>query len=303
MKTLIRWLDNHSTPFNDSNNVDWARIIPFVLLHLSCLLVFVFGVSKVAIVIALLLYWIRVFSIGAFYHRYFSHRTFKTNRAWQFFFAVLGTSSAQRSPIWWAAHHRSHHQFSDTEKDPHSPLRYSFWRSHVGWFLTHKNFHYDKSKVKDLLKFPELCWLERYDVIVPVTLILILFVLGTLLNIYFPMFNCTGLQLVVWGFSISTVATLHTTVSINSFGHKYGSRRYNTPDQSRNNFFLALLTLGEGWHNNHHHYPATAKQGFYWWEIDVTYYILVAMEKCGIITELKRVPQHIIDSNALKSKD
>ncbi len=300
MNILTRWLDNNSVPLSSSNKIDWARIVPFVMLHLSCLLIFIVGVSKVAIIIALTLYWARIFSIGAFYHRYFSHRTFKTNRAWQFIFAVLGSSSAQRGPIWWAAHHRHHHQVTDTEKDPHSPWSQSFWKSHLGWFLTSKNFHYDKNKVKDLLKFPELCWIDRYDVIVPILLMIILYLIGETLKVYDPGLKCTGAQLIIWGFSISTVATLHTTVSINSFGHKYGTKRYKTGDQSRNNFLLALLTFGEGWHNNHHRYPATARQGFHWWEIDITYYILITMEKMKIIKDLKRVPKHIIEE---KQKD
>jgi len=270
LKKLIYWLDNASVPHDNSQAIDWKRIVPFILLHLSCLLVFFVGVSKTSIIIALFLYWLRIFSIGAFYHRYFSHRTFKTNRFWQLVFAILGASSAQRGPIWWAAHHRHHHQVTDKKEDPHSPWTQPFWRSHLGWFLSYANFHYDKNKVRDLLKFPELCLLDRFDVIVPFILIILLFVLGEILKIYFPELKSTGPQLVIWGFSISTVLTLHTTVSINSFGHKYGRRRYKTKDHSKNNVLLALLTFGEGWHNNHHRYPATAQQGFHWWEIDIT---------------------------------
>ncbi len=295
MNIITRWLDNANVPHNNSQKIDWIRIAPFILLHISCLFVFVVGISKIALIIALSLYWLRIFSIGAFYHRYFSHRTFKANRFWQFIFAILGALSAQRGPIWWAAHHRYHHQVTDTKEDPHSPWSQSFWQSHIGWFLSYRNFHYDKKKVKDWIKFPELCWLDRFDVIVPITLIISLFLTGQILKLYFPTFGCSGLQLIIWGFSLSTVATLHTTVSINSFGHKYGSRSYNTKDRSRNNFLLALLTLGEGWHNNHHRYPATARQGFRWWEIDITYYILMIMEKINIISELKRVPKHIVN--------
>lgn len=298
LRLLAKWLDNAQVPHNPADAIDYGRIIPFILLHLSCFAIYWVGVSTVAVVTALTLYWVRIFAIGAFYHRYFSHRTFKTNRFWQALFAILGASAVQRGPIWWAAHHRHHHQVTDTVGDPHSPWAHSFWRSHVGWFLSHKYFHYDASKARDWLRFPELCWLDRYDVVIPLCLIGLLYGAGAVLQLTHPALGCTGLQLVVWGFSVSTVATLHTTVSINSFGHKFGSRRYPTKGQSRNNLWLALITLGEGWHNNHHRYPATAQQGFFWWEIDITYYLLVLMEKLKIIKDLKRVPPHVLEEGA-----
>lgn len=296
MRKWTLWFDNSCVAKNNAETIAWARVMPFMILHVSCSFVYFTGWSPVALYTALFLYWLRIFAIGAFYHRYFSHRTFQTHRIWQFIFAVLGATAVQRGPIWWAAHHRQHHirRVTDTRDDPHSPWAHTFWRSHVGWFLSHKNFHYDPRKVKDLLRFPELCWLDRYDVVIPIALILLLFLMGVFLNSRYPELGCSGGQMVVWGFCISTIATLHTTVSVNSFGHKYGSRRYRTPDKSRNNWILALLTLGEGWHNNHHRYPATAKQGFRWWELDITYYILVIMEKVRIIYGLKGVPTPIV---------
>lgn len=295
MQFLLKWFDNHAVLVNPSTKIDWLRVIPFVLLHLSCLLVIYTGISVTAVAIGIGLFWLRMFAICGFYHRYFSHRTYQTHRIWQFLFAVLGASAAQRGPIWWAAHHRHHHQVTDTAADPHSPHAHSFWRSHIGWFLSHKYFHYDPKYVKDLLRFPELCWLDRYDTVIPLALIGGLFALGEYLKQYHPALHCSGLQLIAWGFCISTVVLLHVAVSINSIAHKYGSQPYQIADHSRNNLWLALLTLGEGWHNNHHRYPAATKQGFLWWEIDITYYVLKLMEKIHIIRDLHPVPKHILD--------
>jgi len=294
LNIFLNWFDNHRVRVRSSNTIDWLRVVPFVLLHAGCFLVVFVGVSSTAIMVAVSLFWLRIFAIGAFYHRYFAHKTFKTHRVWQFVFALLGGLSAQRGPIWWAAHHREHHLSSDTEDDPHSPWTQSFLRSHMGWFLTHKHFHTNTARVKDWLRFPELRWLDRFDVIVPLSLLLILWVMGQWLASAYPELHTSGFQLVVWGFCLSTVASLHVTLSINSLGHLFGTRRYATKDQSRNNWFLALLTLGEGWHNNHHHYPATARQGFAWWEIDITFYLLCLLEKLGIIYDLKKVSKPIV---------
>jgi stearoyl-CoA desaturase (delta-9 desaturase) len=242
-------------------------------------------------------YVIRIFFIGAFYHRYFSHRTYKANRFWQFVFAILGNSAAQRGPLWWAAHHRNHHKYSDEPEDVHSPKQHGFWRSHMGWFLTEQNYYYKPQYIKDLLRFPELVFLDRYDALVPLALGLGLYALGASLNHFAPHLHTSGWQLFIWGFCISTIAVFHTTASINSLSHKFGKRRYLTKDTSRNNFILAIFTLGEGWHNNHHHYPSTARQGFRWWEIDITYYMLVMMEKVGMIHDLRRLPKEVLNKN------
>lgn len=281
-------------------SIDWLRAVPFILVNLGCLLAFWVGFSWTAFITAVILYFIRLFSIGAFYHRYFSHKTFKTNRFWQCIFAILGVSSAQRGPLWWAAHHRQHHMVSDEAADAHSPVQHGFWWSHVGWFMSKKHYHYNPERVKDLARFPELVFLDRYDALVPTCLFIALWVTGVLLEMYFPSLNTNASQMLVWGFCISTIALFHTTVSINSLSHVFGSRRFKTKDNSRNNFFLALLTLGEGWHNNHHHYPATARQGFMWWEIDLTYYILKFMEQLGIVWDVRGVPKSVLNRNLAK---
>lgn len=296
---LLRWLDNNqqderniaadgSAP--DPDAIDWFRIVPFVGLHLACLAVIWVGVSWVAVIVALLAYVVRMFAITGLYHRYFSHKTFKTSRLGQFIFGVLGASAVQRGPIWWAAHHRHHHAHSDQEGDIHSPKQVGFWRAHMGWFLTRRGFTPDLKYVKDLLKFRELRWLDRFDIAVPVLLGAGMFFLGALLENKAPQLGTSGGQMLVWGFFISTVLCYHGTYTINSLSHVFGRQRYRTGDTSRNNWLLALITLGEGWHNNHHHYPNAARQGFYWWEIDISYYLLKVLSWLGIIWDLKPVP-------------
>ncbi|MGD0502743.1 MAG: acyl-CoA desaturase [Steroidobacteraceae bacterium] len=259
-------------------------------MHAACLAVIWVGVSWIALVVAVALYVLRMFAITGFYHRYFSHRTFKTTRFGQFIFGLLGASAVQRGPIWWAAHHRHHHVYSDKPEDVHSPIQHGFFWSHMGWFMSHKHFVADLSRVKDLLKYPELRFLDRYDVVVPACLGVGVFLLGVLLKHAAPGLHTTGWQMLVWGFFISTVAVYHGTYTINSLSHVFGRQRYNTGDGSRNNPWLALITLGEGWHNNHHHYPASVRQGFYWWEFDITFYMLKLMSFVGVIWDLKPVP-------------
>ena len=277
-------------PVENSRRIDWARAVPFLLVHAICLFVFVVGISWTAFGVCVALYLVRMFAITGFYHRYFSHRTFKTTRAGQLIFGILGASAAQRGPIWWAAHHRHHHHYSDQPEDVHSPVQHGFFWSHMGWFLSKKFFAADLSRVKDLLKYPELRFLDRFDVAVPTALGVSVFLLGVLLKHVAPGLGTNGWQMLIWGFFVSTVALYHGTYTINSLSHVFGRQRYRTGDTSRNNFLLAIITLGEGWHNNHHHYPATVRQGFYWWEIDVTFYLLKFLSFFGLIWDLHAVP-------------
>lgn len=287
-----RWFDTDAVVHDgqDGDRIDWLRAVPFVAMHLACLAVFWVGVSPVAVLVALALYALRMFAITGFYHRYFSHRTFRTSRVVQFLAALVGAASVQRGPLWWAAHHRNHHRHTETTLDPHSPRVHGFWRSHMGWFLTREGFRTDWSRIPDLAKYPELRWLDRYDTLVPVLLAVGLYGLGALLERVAPGLGTTGGQMLVWGFFISTTVLFHATVTINSLAHRYGSRRFETGDDSRNNFWLALLTFGEGWHNNHHFFPGTVRQGFRWWEIDLTWYGLTVMSWCGLVRDLKPVP-------------
>ncbi len=273
------------------DRVEWMRVVPFVILHLGCLGVFLCGWSWTAVGAAVGLYLIRMFAITGFYHRYFSHRTFNTSRTAQFLFAVLGACAVQRGPLWWSYQHRHHHKHSDEEEDVHSPILRGFWWSHIGWITSARNFPTDYSQVRDLAKYPELVFLNRFDTVVPILFATGLFTLGHFLGSWFPSLGVTSWQMLVWGFFISTTVLFHATSSINSLAHLLGNRRYATEDNSRNSLLLALITLGEGWHNNHHCHMNTVRQGFYWWEIDISYYVLKTLSWTGLIWNLKPVPR------------
>lgn len=251
----------------------------FALVHAICALAIVTGVSTTAIILCVALYALRMFAVTGGYHRYFSHRTYKTSRAFQFILAVLAQSSGQKGVLWWASHHRHHHKFSDQDNDTHSPKRGFIW-AHVGWILVKETRETIHKNVRDLSKFPELVWLNNNPYTPAILLGFICFLIG-------------GWSGVIVGFFWSTVLVYHSTFTINSLSHMWGTRRFATTDTSRNNPFLALITFGEGWHNNHHHYQGAANQGFYWWEIDITFYILVVLEKLGIIWDMRRAPEHI----------
>jgi stearoyl-CoA desaturase (Delta-9 desaturase) len=291
---LLRWFDSGAQAADNvhARGIDWLRVIPFFLIHVACLGVLWVGWSATALMIAAALYVVRMFAITAFYHRYFSHRAFRTSRAMQFIFAVLGAAAVQRGPLWWAAHHRYHHAHSDGPDDPHSP-RHGFLWSHVGWFLTTENFATHTQRIPDLTRFPELRFLDRFDALVPLLLAAALYGAGALLGRIAPHLGTSGPQLLVWGFCISTVVLYHVTFTVNSLAHRCGARRYPTLDDSRNNGWIALLTFGEGWHNNHHRCPSAARQGHRWWEIDLTYYLLYLFSTAGLIWDLRPVPAHV----------
>ncbi len=301
LRSVISWFDTHVQAEKESAQSDrekWVWPIPFVLLNLSVLLVFVVGWSWVAIGVAAFFYALRMFAITGFYHRYFSHRTYKTSRWFQFVLAFLGNSAAQRGPLWWAAHHRHHHRFSDQPEDIHSPKQRGFWNSHLLWWSRRKNVATRLDLVPDLAKYPELMFLDRFDSLAPISVAITTAVLGGVLHRYFPGLGTNALQMFIWGFVVSTVVLFHGVATINSLSHVYGSRRFQTTDTSRNNFLLALITLGEGWHNNHHHYCNSTRQGFFWWEIDITFYGLKMLSWLGLVRDLKPVPARLLTREA-----
>ncbi len=272
---------------NDEENVSLAESSPLMFMHLGLVTLLFFGFSWVAAGIAFLLYVVRVFALTGGYHRYFSHNSFKTGRISQFVLAFIGGTSAQLGPLWWAAHHRHHHQHSDTELDIHSPVRRGFLWSHVGWLLCRKYATTELKRIPDFARYPELRFLDRFHAIPPLMLLAGLYLLGRYLDIHHPGLGTSGGQLVAWGFFLSTVLVYHATFCINSVTHMVGTRRFKTNDESRNSMVLALITMGEGWHNNHHRYPVSTRQGFYWWEIDMTYYILKVLSWMGIVWDLR----------------
>jgi stearoyl-CoA desaturase (delta-9 desaturase) len=272
-----------SAPPHDEGDILYPSAIPFLLVHLACLGAIWTGVTWTAVWLAIGLYWLRMFAIGAGYHRYFSHRTYRTGRVFQFILAVLAQSTSQKSVIWWAAKHRHHHRYSDTDLDVHSPVRRSFLYSHMGWIFDrrHDNESFDRDTVQDLLKYPELVWLHRHEQVPAIGLAVLCFLIG-------------GWSGLVVGFFWSTVAVYHGTFMINSLAHVHGSKRYLTGDESRNNWLLALLTMGEGWHNNHHAYQYAARQGFRWWEIDPTYWLLRGLARLGVVWDLREPPVEVL---------
>jgi stearoyl-CoA desaturase (delta-9 desaturase) len=238
-----------------------------------------------------------MFFITGFYHRYFSHRTFKTSRPIQFLMGFLGATAGQRGPLWWAAHHRHHHGNSDGEEDYHSPRRRGFLWSHTLWFLSRRNFQTPANYIPDWLRYRELVWLDRLDWVPFLLFGVSVYWLGVGLETWVPQAGLDRAQVFVWGFLVSTVLLYHGTYTINSLSHQFGRRRFLTGDDSRNNWFLALLTLGEGWHNNHHYYPSAVRQGFFWWEIDVTYYFIRLFNALGIVWDLRPVPAKVLQES------
>ncbi|MDA2934837.1 acyl-CoA desaturase [Acidobacteria bacterium AH-259-D05] len=299
LTSVFRWFDtsvgNEPVPEREARKIDWIRSIPFLALHLVCFAVIWVGWSWVAVMVAVSLYFIRMFAITGFYHRYFSHRSFQTSRWVQFLFAVWGNTAVQKGPLWWAAHHRHHHRNSDKDTDIHSPHTSGFFWSHIGWITCKGNFRTNLKAVPDLAKFPELHFLDRFELVVPMILAALLFGSGAALQWLAPQLGTSGPQMLIWGFFISTIVLFHGTCTINSLAHLMGRRRYQTSDQSRNSLILALITLGEGWHNNHHHFSASVRQGFYWWEIDITYYLLSLLAKLGLIWDLRPVPEGMLN--------
>ncbi len=305
---LVRWLDSDYAPEgvdalkHAPDRVDWARCVPFIVLHAGCLGVIWTGWSPFSVGLAVFLYLFRMFFITGGLHRYFSHRTYRTSRAFQFVIAVFAATSVQRGALWWASTHRHHHRHSDEAEDKHSPVVHGFWWSHIGWITSKRNFPTDYAGVRDLTKFPELVFLNRFDTLVPILFATGLLGLGYSLEAWVPELGVTGGQALVWGFFISTTVLFHGTASINSLSHLFGSRRFETGDDSRNNALLALITLGEGWHNNHHRCQACVRQGFYWWEFDPTWWGLRALAALGLIWDLRPVPHAVYSEAGAKGK-
>lgn len=275
--------------------VNGMKQVLFWTVHACCIFVLWVGVSPIAVAVCLALYVIRMFAITGGYHRYFSHRSYKTSRVFQFLLALLGTSSAQKGPIWWASHHRHHHKHSDTPEDIHSPIVQGIYYAHVGWILSSQFLQPRLELVRDLLAFPEIRLLERFNMLPPVLLGVATFFLGVWLEAAYPSLGTNGWQMLIWGFFVSTVLLYHGTFCINSFTHLIGKKRFKTTDESRNNLVLALITLGEGWHNNHHRYPGAEPQGMYWWEIDISHYILKVLSWFGLVWDLRRHPERLYE--------
>jgi stearoyl-CoA desaturase (delta-9 desaturase) len=269
----------------DADRIDWVKSIPFLAVHLVALGAVVLGpFSWGLLALAIGSYYVRMFGITAGYHRYFSHRSYRTGRAFQLVLAVLGATTTQKGVLWWAAHHRDHHRFSDQPEDIHSPVQRGFWWSHVGWIMSRRYSATKLDRIKDFARYPELRWLDRFHAVPSIAYAAAMSAVG-------------GVPALLWGYFVSTVLLWHGTFLVNSLAHVIGRRRYPTDDASGNSLLIALATMGEGWHNNHHHYQSTANQGWFWWEIDVTYYLLQALAALGIVSDLRTPSAAIRDAH------
>jgi stearoyl-CoA desaturase (delta-9 desaturase) len=278
---------SEAAPAGDER-IRWIANIPFFGVHLAALLgPILIGWSWTGLGLALALYAVRMFGLTAGFHRYFSHRSYKTSRVFQFLLAVLGTSSTQKGALWWAAHHRAHHKNSDTPDDVHSVKQRGFWWAHVQWILVRKYTATDWERIRDLSRYPELRWLNKHYLVPPLALAAVLFLTG-------------GLWALVWGFFVSTTLLWHGTFCVNSLAHVFGRRRYATSDNSKNSLIIALFTLGEGWHNNHHHYQLSERQGFFWWEIDITHLVLKGLSWFHLVWDLQRPPPHVLSATLVR---
>jgi stearoyl-CoA desaturase (Delta-9 desaturase) len=289
-RNLARWTEANlvQTSTRTPRNYSLTGMIPFIVVHLAVLGAFWSGVTAEAIVCGIALYFVRMFAVTGGYHRYFSHRTYKTSRVFQFILAFLAQSTAQKGALWWAAHHRAHHRFSDKAGDLHSPVNDGFWYSHFGW-LFNGTGDTDYTMIPDFARFPELRFLNKYFLLPPI-------IMGV---VVFLTLGWSGLFI---GFFASTVALWHGTFTINSLSHVFGNRRFATSDDSRNNWFLAIVTMGEGWHNNHHRFAASTRQGFYWYEYDITFSILKVLSWLGIVWDLRPVPRKILEEGRARDR-
>ncbi len=265
--------------------IEWVAAIPFLGVHLTAVVsVVMLGWSWTGLGLALGLYAVRMFGLTAGYHRYFAHRSYKTSRVFQFLLALLGATATQKGPLWWAAHHRRHHKYSDEAGDPHSVKQRGFFWAHVKWVLVGKYAPTDFERIKDFARYPELGWLNTYYLMPPIALAGILYVAG-------------GTWALMWGFFVSTTLLWHGTFCVNSLSHLVGRRPYPTADESRNSLIIALFTLGEGWHNNHHHYQASERQGFYWYQIDIAHCVLKVFSWVGLVWDLHEPPANVRDQD------
>lgn len=265
---------------NPLDRVDWKTAAPILILHAAAIAgLFYFPITWQGVALCAFMYYWRMGALSTFFHRYFSHRAFKTGRPFQFVMALLGTMTFQNGVLWWAANHRHHHRYSDQPEDLHSPVQKGFWWSHMGWVLSYRSNETKFELIKDFTKFPEILWINRHWLLVDL-------VAGALFFLAF------GFENFYWGVLLSTAILYHGTFTINSLAHTWGKRRYATTDTSRNNFFLAVIATGEGWHNNHHHYMSSARLGFFWWEFDPGFYALKILEKLGLVWDVREPPEH-----------
>jgi stearoyl-CoA desaturase (delta-9 desaturase) len=255
----------------------------FWVVQASALLLFAVPFTWGFVALWAVSHFLRAIGLTLAFHRYFAHRAFQMSRPARAFWALVGTAAMQKGPLWWAGNHIDHHKYADREGDPHSPKVSGFYYAHVGWFLDdtkYERLSLANPVMRDFGHVPELAFLDRYFWLPPLALAAGLYAYG-------------GLPWLVWGFCLPTTTLAHATFAINTVNHLWGSRRFDTLDESRNNPITALFAVGEGWHNNHHRYQRAARNGFYWWEVDVTWYVIRLMQALGIAWDVQPVPARV----------
>ncbi|MBI1790784.1 MAG: fatty acid desaturase [Acidobacteria bacterium] len=267
------------TPSSSSSKlkINWLTTTVLVVFHLGAVAA-LFMFDWKAVLVASFLYWLAIgCGIGMGYHRLLTHRSYKVPRFIEQFLAICGTLTLEGGPIFWVATHRLHHQNSDKPGDPHSPRDGAFW-SHMGWIMLGESKHSDTRQMSrytpDLSKDPFYRWLNSFHYVPLVILGLTLLAVG-------------GVKMMMWGVFVRVVVGLHSTWLVNSATHMWGRRRFRTTDDSRNNWWVALLTFGEGWHNNHHAHPNSSRHGLAWYELDLTYVQIRLLELFGVARGVK----------------
>jgi stearoyl-CoA desaturase (delta-9 desaturase) len=272
---------------------NFFQIAVFWSVQVSALLVFFVPFHPALVGLWATSHFVRAVGLTLLFHRYLAHRAFKLNRVARFVWAFIGTAAMQKGPLWWAGHHVNHHKFADRDGDPHSPMVSGFYYAHIGWFLNdtrHDRVEVTNPVMRDFSPVPELALLERCFWAPPAILAAVMYLLG-------------GMPWFVWGFCLPTMTLAHSTFAINTVNHMFGSRRFETVDESRNNPVTAFFAVGEGWHNNHHRFQRAARNGFYWWEFDITWYTIKAMEAVGLAWDLQAVPARIYEeARAVKAQ-
>ena len=261
------------------------QIIIFWTVQASAASVFLVPFSWSLVLLWAVSHFLRAIGLTLTFHRYLAHRAFQMNRGVRFVWAFIGTCAMQKGPIWWAGHHVNHHKFADREGDPHSPMVSGVYYAHIGWFLNdtkHDQLEPNNPVLRDFSKYWELAMLERFHFVPPIMLAVAMYLIG-------------GAPWLVWGFCLPTMTLAHATFAINTVNHMFGSRRFDTIDESRNNAVTAIFAAGEGWHNNHHRFQRAARNGFYWWEFDPTWYVIRAMAAVGLAWDLQQVPERIYE--------
>ena len=268
---------------HQATSVNWITTIAMGAFHVGAIAAFFFFSWKNVAAFAIMYFLAINVGIGMAYHRLLTHRGYKTPKWVEYFVTTCGTMALEGGPIFWVATHRVHHQNSDHEGDPHTPQDGTWW-SHAGWILSGRALHSETALLgryaPDLTRDKVHVWLSKWHWLPLTTAGVLQLIIGAALSPAHPIHGAIGM--VLWGTFLRVTLGLHATWLVNSATHLWGKRRFDTKDESRNNWWVALLTGGEGWHNNHHAHPVSARHGLAWYEFDINYYGIWLLEQVGL---------------------